>query len=142
MGIGDSVQGDEMKDYMVHNLGAALQPKLAPLILVRHATFGVTKAGAATRWQQLKKKLYDLSVVENRKRLRLPVPLEKLAELREVPALEAEMAALNPETLQIGNVDVTHVVQRLIDGPGQGRELLVSVCERGRVVLLLCVLPS
>lgn len=126
LGVGGSVHGDEVKDYLVHALGAALRPKLAPLLLVRHATFGVTRAGAATRRQALKKALYDWSVVETRKRLRLYVAPEKLAGLKEVPALEAELDALDPSVLQVGSVDVTRVLQRLVDGPGEGRELLVS----------------
>ena len=56
------VQKDEMKDYMVEPLSAALMPKFAPLILIKKATFGITRLGAERRRAALQKDLYDISV--------------------------------------------------------------------------------
>ena len=123
MGVGDTVQEDERGDYMVAPISAKLAPKFAPLVLVRSATFGMSRAGADARRKELTKQLYDLGVIANKKAQRLYVSPADVERMRAEPALREEMAALHPDALEIGSVDVSATVQRLIDGPGGGKRL-------------------
>jgi hypothetical protein len=53
MGVGDTVQQDEMRDYAVRPLEAKIAPKFAPLVLVQKViTWGevVVRRGKCSGW--------------------------------------------------------------------------------------------
>ena len=47
MGVGDTVQQDEMRDYAVRPLEAKIAPKFAPLVLVQKVNLGW---GSGEKW--------------------------------------------------------------------------------------------
>jgi hypothetical protein len=115
MGVGDNVSVDEMNDFVMHPLAAKLTPRLAPMLIIRSAKFGLDEEGAAARRKALRKQLYDISVIANRKKQRLYCDPAQLETLALEPQLHQEMRALDPETCEYGCIDVTYQLQRLVD---------------------------
>mmetsp|Transcript_7656 Transcript_7656/g.17496 ORF Transcript_7656/g.17496 Transcript_7656/m.17496 type:complete len:1090 (-) Transcript_7656:8-3277(-) len=125
MGVGDSNQEDEMRDVICRPLGAKIAPKFAPLIIIKKASFGVTPQGAAKRRKLLQKALYEISVLTNRRAQRLYVKPEDLRKLDLEESYRRELEALHPTTVEVGSVDVTDILQRIVDGAGEGKRLLI-----------------
>jgi hypothetical protein len=106
MGEGGTVEEGEMNDYLVNPLSAKIAPKFAPLILIKHATYGVTPQGGAKRRQILEKELFEISQLVRRKNQRLYVSPEQVRKMWEEPKLKLELAALQPD----GNCSLSQII--------------------------------
>lgn len=132
MGISDTTQSDEMNDYLTRPLVAKLNPRFAPLVIIRSATFGLTKEGGDARRKVLRKQLYDISVIAHRKKQKLPCQAKELERLDLLPALQEEFDALHPDICDYGVVDVRFQLQRLVDNTSLDKHAGGSCAGQGK----------
>ena len=105
----------EIGGRLAKEISLAAAPSLAPQILIHQATYGWTAAALSEHKKRVRKKLFDLQSLEERKRMGLPLTFDETRRLRtELPQVQDQMRTLE-EDVELGHVDVTEILQRRIE---------------------------